>query len=312
MIIDELVKQVAEISNETDYWFVRTDYGQYFETYVDNGFIAIGWNNITLEELQNPNLVDKIRNKLIISENLDESLPKTKGIVTGIINKLKSFIDLKKGDVIIIPSRNSSRYAFGIVQETQIFIDNEQSNDCEYYKRKKINWVTTKSMSQLDPNFYKMRFTQHSISKIDDYSVYIDNVINSLYIKNDNAHFVIDIKTQKDINVISLISLIDNIQLLINDINVHFNLNEQIDKNSIRLNLQSPGQIEFKLPVGKSLITLATILSLTCCNSEPHKSNSPEIDTFVEAKTDTINNIRKSMIDLEVNKDKINSFKYGH
>jgi hypothetical protein len=108
-----------------------------------------------------------------------------------------------------------------------------------------------------------------------------------------------------------LISLIENIQILVNDINLDFKLDEQIDKNSIRLNLQSPGQIEFKLPVGKSLVTLASILSLTCCNNN-HKSNSPELNKFIEAKTDTIEKIRNSMNELEVNKEKINSFNNGH
>ena len=268
MIVEELVKQVKEIPEKTNYWFVRTDYGQYFDTYYENGFIAIGWNNITLEELKNPNDYEVIRKKLLISEKLDPAKARTKGTLTGIINKLQSFVNLKKGDIIIMPSRNSSRYAFGIVQSTQVDIDLKKGKECEYYKRKKIKWITIKSTSQLDPNFFTMRFTQHTISRIDDYSPFIDNVISSLYRKNNNTHFVLDINTTKDINVNSLILLINNIQVLINEINKDFNLGEQIDNNSIRLNLQSPGQIEFKLKIGKSLITLAAILSLTCCNDD--------------------------------------------
>lgn len=307
MIVEELVKQVKEIPEKTDYWFVRTDYGQYFDTYYENGFIAIGWNNITLEELKNPNDDEKIRKKLLISEKLDSTKAGTKGTLTGIINKLQSFVNLKKGDIIVMPSRNSSRYAFGIVQSTQVDID--KGKDCDYYKRKKVKWVTVKNTSQLDPNFFTMRFTQHTISRIDDYSPFIDNVISSLYRKNNNTHFVLDIKTTKDINVNSLISLIDNIQILINQINKDFNLGEQIDNNSIRLHLQSPGQIEFKLPIGKSLITLAAILSLTCCNDDKQPIKSPELNTFVNVNQDTISKIKKSMTELEADKDKINAFK---
>lgn len=309
MIVEELVKQVKEIPEKTDYWFVRTDYGQYFDTYYENGFIAIGWNNITLEELKNPNDDEKIRKKLLISEQLDPNKRGTKGTLTGIINKLQSFVYLKKGDVIVMPSRNSSRYAFGIVQNTQVEIDIDNGKGCEYYKRKKIKWISIRNTSQLDPNFFTMRFTQHTISRIDDYSPYIDNVISSLYRKNNNTHFVLDIKTTKDINVNSLISLIDNIQILINEINKDFNLGEQIDNNSIRLHLQSPGQIEFKLPIGKSLITLAAILSLTCCNDDKQAIQSPELNTFVNVNQDTISKIKTSMTELEADKDKINAFK---
>lgn len=311
MIIDELVKNVAEISTKIDYWFIRTEYGKYFETFYENGFVAIGWNEITLEELKDENSTEQLRKKIIKLEKLDPFKPSTKGKVTTIINKLKNFINLKKGDIIIIPSRNSSRYAFGIVESGQVIIENEKSNNCSFYKRKKVKWITAKNIDDLDPNFYRMRITQHTISKVDRYSEYIDNVIKKLYRKNDNTHFVLDIKTNKDINVNSLVSLIDNIQLLIKEINKSFSLDEQIDENSIRLNLQSPGQIEFKLPKGNSLVTLAMILSLAACSKEPQKSESKELNTFIETNIDKIHKIKQSMIELEVDKDKINSFNYG-
>jgi restriction system protein len=312
MIINELVKKVSEISSGVDYWFVRTDYGKYFETFYNNGFIAIGWNEVTLEELKSGNLNEQLRSKIINIEKLDPSKSTTKGRVTTTINKLNNFVNLKKGDVIIIPSRNSSRYAFGVVSSGKVIIDNNKTNDCDFYKRKEVNWITIKNINDLDPNFYRMRITQHTISKVGDYSDYIDNVIKKLYIKNDNTHFVLDIKTQKDINLTSLVSLIDNIQLLVNEINSSFNLDEQIEKSSIRLNLQSPGQIEFKVPVGKSLITLATILSLTCCNNEHQEIKSVELNNFVNTHIDTIEKINNSMNELEVDKEKINSFTYGN
>ena len=79
MIIEDLIKKVTEISLATQYWFVRTDYGENFETYYNNEFIAIGWNNITLEDLKDPNSDERIRTKLIKSENLDPLNKKTKG-----------------------------------------------------------------------------------------------------------------------------------------------------------------------------------------------------------------------------------------
>lgn len=309
MIVDELIKKVSELSSKTAYWFVRTDYGEHFETYYENGFIAIGWNDITLEELKDPNSVDKIRVKLNKSENFDTSQKNTKGKQTKIINKLNAFVNLKKGDIIIIPSKNSNRYAFGIIESSNVYIDTDKKFECEYYKRKKVKWVALRHTSELDPNFYSMRFTQHTISTINDYSSYIDNVISSLYIKNNNTHFVIDIKTNKDINVNSLLTLIDGIQSLTSSINDYFKLNEEIDKNAIRLHLQSPGQIEFKSFGGKSLIILVAILSLTCCSSPNPQLRSPEMNTFVENQQVTINQIRDSLIELEADKEKINAFK---
>ncbi len=308
-LIDEEYDKVAEVVEKTNYWFVRTDYGEYFDTYVENGFIAIGWNYITLEELVSQNNDDSIRKKITLKEEMDETQPGAKRMTTSIINKLRNFINLKKGDVIIIPSRNSSRYAFGIIKDSQVFIDINKSYDCEYYKRKGVQWITVKTMQELDPNFYRMRFTQHSISHIEEYSQFIDNIINPVYRKNNNIHFVIDIRSSKDINVDTLISLINNIQELIRDINKEFDLNEQINSNSIRLNLQSPGLIEIKSHVGKSLVVLVLILSLTCC--ERNINTTPQMNRFIETKSDTIELIKQAMEELEVDKDKINTYTYG-
>ena len=312
MFIDNLVEQVKEINVKTDYWFVRTDNGKYFETFYKNGFIAVGWNNVTIEELKNGNKDETVRKKIFKAEKLEVENPASKSKVTGIINKLNNFVNLKKGDIIIIPSENSYSFAFGIVESSSVYIDNEKSFECDFYKRKKVKWLERKPLSELDPNFFRMKTSRHTISKIDDYSEFIDSVINSLYMKNDNTHFVLDIKTTDDINVVSLLSLIQNIQQLVNNINDDFELDEKINHNSIRLNLQSPGKIEFKLLVGKSLITLATILSLTCCKDGKQKSNIPKLDKFIETHNDTINKIKKSMNELEVDKDRINSFNYGN
>jgi restriction system protein len=311
MIIDDLVSNVAEVPQKTNYWFVRTDYGKYFDTFVKNEFIGIGWNNISLEELKNKNSEQAIREKLIKSEKFDPNKPSTKGKVTTIVNKLNHFINLKKGDIIIIPSRNSSRYAFGTIVSSQTDIDIEKSFNCEFYKRKKVKWLAVKNIQQLDPNFYRIKISRHTISKLEGYSVYIDNVTNTLYRKNDYTHFVLDITTTKDVNVNSLISLIENMQFLINKINEHYSLGEAIDKNSIRLNLQSPGKIEFKLLIGKSLVTLATIMSLTCCDNDSHTDNH-DLHSFIQVHSDTLAEIKKSMNELEVDKEKINNFQYGN
>lgn len=308
MIVEELVKKVENISQETNYWFVRTDYGEYFDTYYKNNFIGIGWNEISIDELKNPGLKVSVKEKIGKIENLDYDKTSTKGTITAIYNKLVRFINLKKGDIIIIPSKKSSRYAFGIIEEDEAYSKFEDENNCKHVKRKKIKWISIKSVKSLNHVFQQIKVSRHSISQINDYSEYIDNEINNIYLKNGNAHFVLDIKTQKDINVESLIELIKNIQVLSREINTYFNLNENIEENSIRLNLQSPGNIEFKLPIGKTLVTLSAVLALSCGNNN-NVQHSNELTTFANTHSDTLNRINNSMIDLEVDRDRINSIK---
>ena len=307
MIIDELVNKVEHISKETNYWFVRTDDGEFFETYYKNGFIGIGWDDISIEELKNTGLKLSVKEKIGRSEELDYEKTSTKGTITAIHNKLNRFINLKKGDIVIIPSKKSSRYAFGIIEDNEAYSKFDNENNCTHVKRKKVKWISIKSVRLLNPIFQQIKISRHSISQINDYSEYIDNEINNIYLKEGNAHFVLDITTQKDINVESLIELIKNIQILSKEINSYFNLNEDIQDNSIRLNLQSPGNIEFKLPIGKTLVALSAILALSCNNH--NVTTNTELTTFANTHSDTLNRINKSMIDLEVDREKINSIK---
>ncbi|WP_395061343.1 hypothetical protein [Flavobacterium sp.] len=308
MIVEELVKRVESVSQETNYWFVRTDYGEYFDTYYKNNFIGIGWDEISIEELKNTGLKVAVKEKIGKIENLDYDKTSTKGTITAIYNKLVRFINLKKGDIVIIPSRKSSRYAFGIIEEDEAYSKFEDENNCKHVKRKKVKWISIKSVKLLNPIFQQIKVSRHSISQINDYSEYIDNEINNIYLKDGNAHFVLDITTQKDINVETLIELIKNIQVLSKEINTYFNLNENIEENSIRLNLQSPGNIEFKLPIGKTLVALSAILAIACGNNN-NVQNDNELTTFANTHSDTLNRINNSMIDLEVDRERINSIK---
>lgn len=39
-MLEDLIKSVSQIDAQRDYWFVRTDSGIYFETYIQNSFIG--------------------------------------------------------------------------------------------------------------------------------------------------------------------------------------------------------------------------------------------------------------------------------
>lgn len=307
MEFNEIFKSVETLEKNKGYWFVRTDSGIHFNTYVDNGFVAIGWNQITVEDLKTlPK--SKIKSKIAESEGYDLEINKEKGIVTSIYNKIKRFQELKKGDLIIIPSDKSTRYAFGIIEDTDIHVNIDGKFDCSYFKRKKVKWLTIKHVRDLDPIFYQIKVSRHAISDISRFDNYIDNVTNNLYIKEGYTHYVIDINTNDDINLKSLLTFVTSIQDLSEKINSEFSFNEDIDSSSIKLNLQSPGIIEIKLLTGKSLVALAIIISLLSCSDPKAATNSPqEIQNFMEVNKDSLEIINQSMKELEIYSDHINS-----
>ncbi|MDR6781917.1 restriction system protein [Pedobacter africanus] len=311
MIFEQLINSIEEVEEEKGYWFVRTDSGENFNTFVENDFIGIGWNEITLNDL-NKSDVGSLKNKIAKVEKLDPFATRDKSRITSTLNKLFIFKNFKKGDFIIIPSENSTQYAFGTIVDDEIFTDSNLSFKCNYYKRRKVKWMEVKNVDSLDPIFYKIKNTRHAISDIKPYQNYIDNVTNNLYLKQGYAHYVLEILTTDDINVDSLLTLIQSLKKLANEINKHFDLNEDVAGTSIRLNLQSPGKIELKLPSGKTLIILATIVGvLSGCAPDNTllSQNNPKLKEFLEVQTPTIKKIEKSMEDLHVKKEEIKNLK---
>lgn len=312
MAVTTLIEKVEEIEGGKGYWFIRTESGKYFETFYENQFIAIGWNEISLENLSRmPPSAIKEKIGTIKSENIEPDTAKGKGKITAIYNKLRKFENLRKGDLIIIPSYSSSRLAFGTIQDSKIYVETGDLNGCEFYKRKKVKWLTIENLKDLDSVFYKLIVSRHAMSDVKRYEDYIDNVTNTLYLKNGFAHYVLYINTREDININSLLNLMASVKTLNEQINSFFDLNEDVDSSSIRLNLQSPGKIELKIRKGITLAILGAVLALAVVPDMENKisdEEKTELNSFIEVNQDTISKINKAIIDLEIDREKINSY----
>lgn len=311
MPFEDLIQKVDTIDSGKGYWFVRTDDGKYYQNFYENNFIAIGWNYITIEQLRNadPTGFD-IRQKIAQHENLDiVNNAVDKGKATTIYNKLLAFKNLKRGDVIIIPSDGSKRLAFGIIADDTLY-PNIDDPSCDFFKRRRVRWVTNKDIDELDNIFYQVKINRHTISSVKNFESHIDKVMKTLFIKNGASHFVLDIKTQEEINFDILLELMNNIKFLTRELNQEFNLGENLNENSIKLNLQSPGKIELKFINSKSLILLATLLGPLTVGNEIEDVNNNEVnqlEEFREVHQESIDSIETAMDELEIDQDKINS-----
>jgi len=275
-----LFDRVNFIGEEKKYYFIRTNGGKNYSAYLDNNFIAIGWNTITIEDLLNN--VDLLKNKIGVEVNksrvanndpiLDLQSKKGKSKVTSVFNKLKKFKDLNRGDIIVIPSYNSDKLSFGMIDDDNIYIDDIPYGNCVFNKRRRVKWIEEKTMLELDPMFYKIKSNRHAISDISKYSEYIDFATNTLYLKGDSGFYVLNVSTNEEINVSSLLQLMQEVQDITNDLNNHFNLNENIQQNTIKLTLHSPGTVSFKFPRRVAVLFGLTVSLVTC---QPGDVNVP-------------------------------------
>jgi len=327
MQINEYLDQFMTTGRTGNYWFVRTDNGFNFDAFTNNNFIGIGWNEITVHNIQNLSK-EEIKRKISRTEGLKRdgtlkinlNTPEGKSKATAIYNKLIRFKNLKKGDIIICPSKKGSRLAFGVISDNILQSNAEPQDLCEYYKRRNVNWLSIKNFGNLDPMFYQIKTTRHAISDVKKYHPYIDKVINTVFIKNNFGHYIVDIKTQNSINTETLLAFIKSTNDLLSIINEKLLFGENIDDSSIKLNLQSPGTIEYIIAGGKTILIYAALMSQISCGIEDAEANNPANipnETPVEQlvykvmteNTEIVNDITKAMTELEVDGNKINSYK---
>ncbi|WP_265131242.1 hypothetical protein [Chryseobacterium oranimense] len=301
MNVKEILDKVENFNSDRNYWLVRTDYGKNFEDFYKGKYIAIGWDYLTLDEIKSKS-VSEIKQKIAKHDNLDFSITKQKRKITLAYNKINTFLNLKEGDIIVVPTRNSSRLAFGeIVGEP--YEEKEALESGDYFKRRNVKWIDLESIYKLDPNLRQLKANQHSISNINRYAPFIDKVVGNLFKKGDNTHYVLNFETQDDINFRDLNALMADIDKLVIEINKEFNFNEDLDNFFVKINLQSPGTIELiKSEAGKSLAVLAFCLSVISCGGDIKKETSDnKLKEFSTKNHHLLKNTQDRLDSLKVN-----------
>lgn len=311
---NKYINDTVEVDPNREYWFVRTEHGKYYNIFRDGNYIAIGWNDITINDirtsLKDPNL---IKHKLAeLSEKAEKERAKAnkeepdqsniinlatrqgKQSATGILTKLQRFFDLKKGDVVVIPNEGSSEFSFGIVQDTSIY-DEIKNDGCEYLKRRKVKWVAQRDFDGLDTIFYSLKKPRHAISSIKiELSEQIDKILNYVYFKDGVGHYVLRVKKKEDINASDLFQLGGGIIQLLEQINKFGKFDENITETIVKINVQSNGDILLK--GGKCVVILSLVFTLISCGDSEAKEKLRNLGVQnVEQLTDTLNTTMKNL-----------------
>lgn len=225
------------INNGRQYWLVRTDGGNLWEQFKAEGFIGIGWNEFSdsnkfLHIDENKELEKQIRESIRNEYKVDKP-----GLI---INSIKRFsVQMKIGDIVMIPSSSSNIISFGeIVSDLYLYELTEEDIDeerCEYVKRREVRWLKDIYRNDLDPLLFKMFQTHHTIVNAENYADVIDRTLENIYIKDNIAHLKIDVKTKDNIKGKKLYML----QKMVFDSKL-----EVSDDLEMKINVQSPGFLE--------------------------------------------------------------------
>lgn len=247
------------IVKNPNYWLVRTESGAYYTDFINNEFVAIGWDYIQLADIAKGSF-KKLKEKI---KNHEDPKGTKKGSYGSAASKLLRFVtDIKEGDIILIPDICSRRIAIGQTTEDNVYEDKrfkeihsedlDQDEICPFVKRRKVKWITQIRKSDIDIYLFKLLNCHHAIYSANEYADYINRSIYPIYISGDKLYATFK---AGHINGLSLNEFVD----LADFIN---RLTDGIDKDSIdvKLNIHSPGLIEIAVLITSGGMTIAGII----------------------------------------------------
>lgn len=244
-MLDNIVtlnEYVQTVEHSNSYWMVRTMGGDYFDEFVEEGFIAIGYDEIKLRELRLINPEDRVaitQLKHQVDEIYDEAA-RPGHVVSQLLRFCKG---IAVGDIVVLPGPSS--YSLAICRVTgEAYEETAPSGECTFKKRIPIEVLRKTNRLSLPPKAQFMFNSRHPISDITPYASYIDNSVLDFYNKNNETHIVLKINTDEDVSV-SAFYAIEQLFLITEG----FCKEQGIDGNSsevvMKVQMESKGTLHF-------------------------------------------------------------------
>lgn len=249
--------QIKVIDDDIRFWLVRTQGGLFFDEFIDSSFIAIAWNFLDKKIISDDKSEKDIKKTVEKLENKYSNVMKQQGRISKgqgrrAYNKCDRFInELKEGDIVMIPSYQSSYVAFARVgkyyeikeydfdKEMDIMSDaypgDILAHKCPYKKRRKIEVLKVIKSNNMNPNLFKALVSYHGLSRIDDFSEYILSSMYDIYYYNNKINCVFNVRQRKGLDAIDLSNFLYNFSSLLK-------IENNETKITAKLNLNSPGQ----------------------------------------------------------------------
>lgn len=255
--------KIPSVPENIHYWIIRTNGGDYYEDFTLHEYISISWDYVSLSILYTKD-DDEIKRLIEVYEKMsttsedsdDESDGTTKGKITAILNKINRFVfEINKGDIILIPSKNSDRIAIaeviGDVYETENYVESYlQANPtteivpCPYRKRRKIKILKTITKGQMDIYLAKGFNSQHALSNMDEYAPYINRTIYGIYSKGNELHTTLHAGHPNGLTLKELVELSTKLEETASSIAHQCEIPFDSSQVEVKLNIHSPGLIE--------------------------------------------------------------------
>lgn len=249
--VNELVQNLPIVNPNRQYWLFRTDSGDYYEEFRDSEYIAIGWNEIPLANLAEINLdptnealYQRIRDKVSVHDDFTSERSRRASQSKAISQLLKFAYEIKRGDVVVIPSQNSDFLSFGEILDTPAYVD--ASGNCPFTKRKRVMWIKkdVRRLS-LDSNLYRFIFAHQTINNVTDYAGYINNTLFDFYTINGQASLVLRVRKNEAYDSFRVGDFYNDLLFFLKELSEENGEKIKQGDINVKFDIQSPGIIVF-------------------------------------------------------------------
>lgn len=243
--LQAFLAEAPEIKPEAQYWFVRTQGGTLFQAFLASSSIAINYSKIPLAEVpasDDPEKETKMR--ALISKHYPAI--KQPGFVA---NQILTFCyGMKKGDFVICPSYGTHSLALGTIGDSKAFEEELVVGDREYSDfrlRRSVHWAKKVERSEVNPKLLAILLTHQTIVSANSFAAIIDPMFYDFFRKGNEVHYVMDVEQTGQINAHTLFGACSELLSKVDDIAEKEDLPQDSSALSTRINLNSPGAIEF-------------------------------------------------------------------
>jgi restriction system protein len=262
-LLTQVVEQIPVIDSGRQYWFIRTNGGEFFDDFLNTGSVGIGYNLVRLAKLNEFKRASS-QTSFIASE-VKEAYPDHTNAnqVAGLLSRF--LFEMKAGDIVVMPSESSWNYAFGEVTEKEPFEEsgpenlwNDLVDKAPFRKRRRVEWIKVVNRGQIDSKLYGAFRAPQTLSKANEYADFIDREINDIYTKNGKTYVKIRVNTPERIQASDFFGM--GIALL--ELSREFSedaLDEGVPQIDVRSNVQSQGMLQF---IGEHPLVMAWLASL--------------------------------------------------
>lgn len=249
--LQALIDAIPVVSDKRKYWFVRTNSGLYYEDFKSRNYVGIGYNEISLTKIKDAHEREGMPTKKsavnpfkehIVSVYPDETRPMYIG------RQLIDFIyNIKKHDIVIIPSESSEELLIGEVEETPAYVEEGGTElaACLFQRRKKIKWIKEFSRIEMDSNLLKIIYVHRTVTALDeDLGSFVERSINKFYVKGGVAHLTLNVERPDSISALSFYKGWGDLLDLTDQLERELGIEPDVDKIQTKVNVNSPGPVE--------------------------------------------------------------------